>query len=263
MKAPRCEKHGIKKVLKEQESGDKWRCPSCRAEQARDRHLKTTFGITQDDYLAMLAEQKGRCYLCRSKSPGRKATDHFMIDHDHETQRIRGLICHPCNQVLGYAKDNPKVLRRAAAYLDASELSSCSITPEAEKIIKRWALAQCYLYIRPITSMFLDPKKKPKLYWNVTVEHRGMDWNKWGNEGYDLSKVIVQLDGIVPRFSTKNLAYHPKDFFAGNMPVMKMEGTTKKDKKKRDVIGGYTPKPSKSSKGKAPKASSGRIRKKS
>jgi hypothetical protein len=65
-------------------------------------------------YDQMVAEQDGRCLICGAK-PGRIA---LAVDHDHETGRVRGLLCRSCNQGLGHFRDDPDLLRSAAAYLE-------------------------------------------------------------------------------------------------------------------------------------------------
>ena len=41
----------------------------------------------------------------------------WVVDHDHETGDVRGVLCNPCNIILGKAKDNPDILKNAANYL--------------------------------------------------------------------------------------------------------------------------------------------------
>jgi hypothetical protein len=84
---------------------------------ARAHKLKTKYGISRSDYSALYKKQKGRCAVCGAK-PHRKRQS-FDVDHDHRTKRVRGLLCHRCNPALGLFKDNPKLLRKAAAYLEA------------------------------------------------------------------------------------------------------------------------------------------------
>ena len=55
------------------------------------------------------------CSLCgkNEKEIGGK----LSLDHDHKTNKLRGLICGPCNRVLGFAYDNIDTLKRAIIYL--------------------------------------------------------------------------------------------------------------------------------------------------
>jgi hypothetical protein len=55
--------------------------------------------------------QKGRCLVCRHKPKK------LVVDHDHTTGHIRGLLCDPCNQGIGFLREDPKLLERAIAYL--------------------------------------------------------------------------------------------------------------------------------------------------
>ena len=66
----------------------------------------------------MVEAQNGLCKCCGKKPGlvGRKARLH--IDHDHETKKIRGLLCHQCNVILGLAGDDAQILRRLAVYLE-------------------------------------------------------------------------------------------------------------------------------------------------
>lgn len=70
-------------------------------------------GISLDDYDAMFDKTPG-CGICR-KVPERKYSLH--IDHDHETGRVRGLLCSRCNSGLGKLGDNVAGLRAAIEYL--------------------------------------------------------------------------------------------------------------------------------------------------
>jgi len=84
----------------------------------RAYQLKRWYGITQEDYDAMLAAQDGVCAICGGPPRGRgKLNDVFVVDHDHNTGVIRGLLCSPCNTAVGQMDDDPERLRRAAVYL--------------------------------------------------------------------------------------------------------------------------------------------------
>lgn len=79
-----------------------------------DQSLRRLYGITLDQYNAKAAEQGGRCGLC-GRAP---ETDRRMhVDHDHATGKIRDLLCHHCNLLLGNAQDSVDRLQLAIAYL--------------------------------------------------------------------------------------------------------------------------------------------------
>lgn len=91
------------------------RCHECRSEYARWRN----YGITRDEYTALLAAQKGVCAICGG-DPGTSRGGRFHVDHDHETGEVRGLLCASCNQGLGSFRDNPDYLAAAIRYLDTT-----------------------------------------------------------------------------------------------------------------------------------------------
>jgi len=81
----------------------------------RKQHLRRRFGITLEDFDRMVSEQKGLCALCSKTLSTEKRHPH--VDHDHTTGRIRGVVHHNCNLVLGHAKDSVELLQQAIAYL--------------------------------------------------------------------------------------------------------------------------------------------------
>lgn len=83
-------------------------------EYKRARWLRARYGITLADWDALLVEQTGRCAVCV-----RPLTDDLQprVDHCHETDTIRGLLCHHCNVGLGHFGDDVGRLRNAARYL--------------------------------------------------------------------------------------------------------------------------------------------------
>lgn len=79
------------------------------------------YSLTVGEYEAMLAEQDGKCHLCgEAPDPdGIKAASRLHVDHDHVTGKVRRLLCNRCNMGLGYLRDNPKLMRLAADYVEA------------------------------------------------------------------------------------------------------------------------------------------------
>jgi hypothetical protein len=98
---------------------DKWRRNNQERhrEHARRSELKKLYGITPEEYDELLASQNGVCAICSEPDPN---GIRLPIDHDHNTGRVRGLLCTPCNRALGGFKDNPALLRSALTYLEES-----------------------------------------------------------------------------------------------------------------------------------------------
>lgn len=71
------------------------------------------YGLANGAANEMLKLQNGKCGLCECEIT--LSTSH--IDHDHETDRVRKLLCADCNIGLGRFKDNPEVLMRASKYI--------------------------------------------------------------------------------------------------------------------------------------------------
>ncbi len=68
--------------------------------------------MTAEDFAEMLEVQGSTCAICGNTSEKR-----LHVDHDHETGRVRGLLCFTCNTLLGNAKDDPRIILAAAEYL--------------------------------------------------------------------------------------------------------------------------------------------------
>ena len=81
----------------------------------RKRNLKSLYGVTPEEVGAILVKQGGRCALCGSDSPRRQGS--FLVDHDHASGQVRGLLCHPCNSGIGLLGDSPDILAAAILYL--------------------------------------------------------------------------------------------------------------------------------------------------
>lgn len=88
----------------------------------RKQMLWTKYRMTVEQYDDMLLKQGGSCALC-PRTPGQ--SENFVVDHDHSCcpgarscgKCIRGILCRPCNTVLGLVNDSPEVLEEAARYL--------------------------------------------------------------------------------------------------------------------------------------------------
>lgn len=96
-------------------ANEKWRAahPGYFAKASHLRRLKK-YGLDEEAVQRLLDAQCGKCAICGSDSPGKTG---WHVDHDHKTQKVRGLLCMHCNLVLGHARDSVERLEAAIAYL--------------------------------------------------------------------------------------------------------------------------------------------------
>lgn len=94
---------------------------------ARDQQLRRDYGITQDDYLRILAYQHKKCAICRRHMDGHLKGKFLQVDRDHKTNRVRGLLCPNCNKALGLLQDCEQFAIHLLQYL---------ATPPAQAVLK-------------------------------------------------------------------------------------------------------------------------------
>ncbi len=78
----------------------------------RDKWLRRAYGVSIEQWDAMLIEQAGRCGVCAT--PMRKPT----LDHDHRTGVVRRLLCYRCNVALGLVDDDTAWLQALISYVE-------------------------------------------------------------------------------------------------------------------------------------------------
>ncbi len=83
----------------------------------REYCFKTKYNLTLDEHLSLYIRQNGCCAICKKATP----LDKIQVDHNHKTNRVRGLLCRNCNLILGHAKDNMQILSNAVAYIQTSD----------------------------------------------------------------------------------------------------------------------------------------------
>ena len=74
-------------------------------------------GLTKENFMQIVSNQDNKCALCRKPFEGLFGKD-CHIDHCHETNRVRGLLCMPCNVGLGMLGDNVEGLKKAINYIE-------------------------------------------------------------------------------------------------------------------------------------------------
>lgn len=91
-------------------------CKECHkqigAPTSRNRKLRRNYGISAEDYNALLTRQSDVCAICLGTDDRA-----LSVDHCHESLRVRGLLCRQCNLMIGNAKNDPQRLARAINYL--------------------------------------------------------------------------------------------------------------------------------------------------
>jgi hypothetical protein len=111
-------------------------CKPCQSERAlkwfNDNHERALdnkrswewlrrYGITPEQYDAMLAEQGGVCAICGNEETSVrgpfKTRFRLSVDHDHATGKVRGLLCQKCNRSIGLMNDDVDLLKKAIYYL--------------------------------------------------------------------------------------------------------------------------------------------------
>src|ERR1044072_2399997 len=78
----------------------------------RSYRLRTRYGITPDEYIALQKQQEGRCKICNRKPIGK-----LYVDHCHQSRKVRGLLCQKCNSGLGFFNDDISLVIKAVDYL--------------------------------------------------------------------------------------------------------------------------------------------------
>jgi hypothetical protein len=82
---------------------------------SRRSHLKRAFGITPEQFDELFLKQDNKCAICRTDTPSGRG---WHVDHCHASGKIRGILCHHCNVILGHAKDSASKLQACVGYLN-------------------------------------------------------------------------------------------------------------------------------------------------
>jgi hypothetical protein len=79
-------------------------------------HIEKTYGLSKDDFYKILESQNGVCKICKC-TQGSSKSDFLYVDHCHNTQKVRGLLCDKCNRGLGFFNEDITLFASAIEYL--------------------------------------------------------------------------------------------------------------------------------------------------
>lgn len=97
----------------------------------QDWVLRMRYGITSEDYATMLKFQNGKCAICGGRQDsGKKNMD---VDHSHEDESVRGLLCGLCNKRLAIL-ENQEFVVAALRYLDDPPAPACGVLRRTQKL---------------------------------------------------------------------------------------------------------------------------------
>ncbi len=80
-------------------------------EWGRRGHLKHKYGVTPEWYDQRFDIQGGACLVCNRKDI------ELVIDHNHETNEVRGLLCNPCNMLVGFVEKDVTMIKRLVNHI--------------------------------------------------------------------------------------------------------------------------------------------------
>jgi len=84
--------------------------------EREDNIMRKQYGISTHQFAELLEFQGGGCAICAK--PIENIRRRMNIDHDHETNKVRGILCTGCNTGIGHLGDNTEGLKRALYYLE-------------------------------------------------------------------------------------------------------------------------------------------------
>jgi hypothetical protein len=93
-------------------------------ETRRHSNLRKNYKISLEDYNSIFEQQKGVCAICESAETALDRNGNLRplsVDHDHDTGKVRSLLCARCNSAIGLFKENYETILKAAEYVKGME----------------------------------------------------------------------------------------------------------------------------------------------
>ena len=87
-------------------------------EKKADYRLRKRYGITSRDKQDIYDNQDGNCAICNKYV----SLKDIVVDHNHATGRVRGLLCNGCNTALGLLREDPETISGMQRYIDLDSM---------------------------------------------------------------------------------------------------------------------------------------------
>lgn len=176
-------------------------------ESNRRYALLKKYGLTIDDYNALLIQQSGCCAICRT--PPLFASTLF-VGHDHKTGKVRGLLCNACNLGLGSMRDSGDILVGAAAYLNGqnADLSKGAVSAEKDSVSPKVSIGDSKRSANDAAHIRKEPSDNHKTK-NPAPRKTGIESSAY-DEPYEIFKaafhgkyheVYLDKDGDWPNYN--------------------------------------------------------------
>jgi len=93
-----------------------YRRPSVKL-RVKKAQMRLKYGVSEEVVQELMDIQRGCCAICQDSLVSPESKRSFMIDHNHDTGEVRGLLCLSCNSAIGLLKEDEEVLTSAIRYL--------------------------------------------------------------------------------------------------------------------------------------------------
>lgn len=115
------------------------------------RHIKSRYGLNPEEYNKMLEDCEYRCEICGIK-PNR-----LCVDHDHKTNKVRGILCNYCNLGIGLLKDDINIILYAIKYLSSNyKYNKKYVSWDKYKDIRELNNNKCNICNTTVNKMCID-----------------------------------------------------------------------------------------------------------
>ncbi|MDE1867447.1 MAG: endonuclease VII domain-containing protein [Thaumarchaeota archaeon] len=94
-------------------------------DKIQSKKRESSYGLSKEKYDLLVKKQENKCLICNEVETAKNQRGEIKplaVDHCHSTGIIRGLLCHKCNSLLGFSKDNIEILKKAISYLEEDRI---------------------------------------------------------------------------------------------------------------------------------------------